>query len=690
MFRLAIAEKPSVAMSIAAVLGATTKKDGYVQGNGWLVSWCFGHLAQLADAGSYAPQYAKWRHEDLPILPHPWQFAVGKDKQGQFDTLKRLMCREDVAEVVNACDAGREGELIFRTVYDLSGCAKPMRRLWISSMEDEAIREGFAALKDGREYDGLHQSALCRAKADWLVGINATRLFSLLYSHTLNVGRVLSPTLALIVEREAQISAFRSEPFYTVALDCGGLTATGERQKARKEAEAVAAACEGQTATLKAVEQKERTEKPPALYDLTTLQRDANRALGYTAQQTLDYLQALYEKKLCTYPRTDSRYLTNDMEAGVPALAAVAAAICGAQVPESCNAAQVCDSTKVSDHHAVVPTAMAGKTDLAALPEGEREILGLVARGLLKSVSPAHRFAETSVTVECGGYPFTAKGRTVLAPGWKAYAQERADKPEGGRLPEGLKEGQPLPVAGVSVREGQTTAPKHYTEDSLLAAMETAGAKDMPEEAERRGLGTPATRAATLEKLVSTGFVERKKAKKTVNLLPTQIGVSLITVLPKQLQSPQLTAQWEHRLKEIEQGTLDPGHFMDGIAAMLKELVETCKAVDGAGALFPSDREAVGKCPRCGGTVAEGKKGFFCENRDCRFALWKDSRFFAAKKKTLTKTVAASLLKDGQVKLTGCHSEKTGKTYDATVVLEDDGGKFVNFRLEFDRKDKKK
>ena len=699
--RFVIAEKPSVAQSLAAVLGAKQRRDGYLEGNGWLVSWCFGHLAELADAGVYDPEYAKWRYDDLPILPESWRFTVSPDKRGQFDTLRGLMRREDVTEVVNACDAGREGELIFRTAYHLAGCAKPMKRLWISSMEDEAIREGFAALRDGREYDGLHQSALCRAKADWLVGINATRLFSLLYNRTLNVGRVLSPTLALIVQREAEIGAFRPEPFYTVALDCGGFTATGERQKTKKEAETTAAACKGGAAILQAVERKEKTEKPPALYDLTTLQRDANRALGFTAQQTLDYLQSLYEKKLCTYPRTDSRFLTNDMEAGVPALAAVAALICGAESlagglrPESCNAAQVCDSAKVSDHHAVVPTPSAGKADPAALPAGEREVLRLVARGLLRAVSPAHRFAETSVTVECGGSRFTAKGRAVLDMGWKLYDQTDKEAfgsslPDGGRLPDGMKEGQTLTVAGVTIKEGKTTAPKHHTEDSLLAAMETAGAKDMlagglrPDDAERRGLGTPATRAAILEKLVSTGFVERKKAKKAVNLLPTQIGVSLVTVLPEQLQSPQLTAEWEHRLKEIEGGALDPGDFLDGIATMLRELVQTYEAVEGAEVLFPSDRERVGTCPRCGGAVTESKKGFFCENRECRFALWKDNRFFAAKKKVLTKAVAAALLKDGRARLTGCFSEKTGKTYDATVVLDDDGGKYVNFRLEFD------
>lgn len=683
--KLVVAEKPSVAQNLSAVLRANVRKDGYVESGGFLVSWCVGHLAGLADADSYNPKYAKWNYEDLPILPEHWQFTLGQDKRSQFHVLKELMGRDDVEEVINACDAGREGELIFRTVYELTGCKKPMKRLWISSMEDEAIREGFKALKPGGDYDGLYQSAFCRAKADWLVGINATRLFSILYRRTLNVGRVLSPTLALIVQREAEISAFQPEPFYTVALDCGGFTANGERIKEKPEAEAIAAACGDGQATLQRVEQKEKSEKPPALYDLTTLQRDANRLLGYTAQQTLDYLQSLYEKKLCTYPRTDSRYLTADMEAGVPALAAVAASVCAVEAPERLNASQVCDSSKVSDHHAVVPTSGAGKTDLTALPAGEREVLGLVSRSVLCAVSEAHRYAETSVTVGCDGQCFTAKGKTVLDWGWKIYIQDKEGKAESSVLPDGLKEGQAITAASVAIKEGKTSPPKHYTEDSLLAAMETAGAKDMPEDAERRGLGTPATRASILEKLVSTGFVERKKAKKTTSLLPTQIGVSLVAVLPEQLQSPQLTAEWEHRLKEMEHGTLEPDTFMDGISGMVKELVNTYRAVEGAEVLFPSDREVIGKCPRCGAAVTESKKGFFCENWECRFAFWKDSRFFTAKKKTLTKAVAAALLKDGRARLTGCYSEKTGKTYDAVMILDDNGGKYVNFRLEFDQ-----
>ena len=681
---LVISEKPSVAQSIAAVIGAKQRGDGYLEGNGYLVSWCLGHLAELAEADTYDNKYAKWRREDLPILPENWRFTVSGDKQKQFAILRDLMRRDDVDEVINACDAGREGELIFRTVYDMAGCSKPMKRLWISSMEDEAIRQGFADLKPGRDYDGLHQSALCRSKADWLVGINATRLFSVLYHRTLNVGRVMSPTLALIVQREAEISAFRPEPFYAVSLDCGGFTATGDKLKTKPEAEAVAAACKGKVAIVRAVERKEKSEKPPALYDLTTLQRDANRLLGYTAQQTLDYLQSLYEKKLCTYPRTDSRFLTNDMEGTVPALASVAAAICDMSIPEKFYAGQVCDSAKVSDHHAVVPTSGAGKADVSALPAGEREILRLVSRQLLCAVGNPHQYAETAVTLNCAGYGFSVKGKTVLVPGWKACFQEQADKP----LPE-LAEGQNIAVSSVSVKEGKTSPPKHYTEDTLLSAMETAGAKEMPDDAERKGLGTPATRAAILEKLVTTGFVERKKAKKTVNLIPSQVGVSLVTVLPEQLQSPLLTAEWENRLKQVERSKLEPDAFMDGISSMLRELIQTYTPVKGAEVLFPSGREVIGKCPRCGGSVTESKKGFFCENDGCRFGLWKDNRFFAAKKKVLTKAVAAALLKDGRVKLTGCYSEKTGKTYDATVILEDTGER-MNFRLEFDSGTKKR
>lgn len=679
MSKLVIAEKPSVGKSIADVLGANEREDGCFIGNGYIVSWCFGHLAGLAPADAYDEKYGKWRYEDLPIVPQPWRYSISQDKQKQFNRLRDLLRSDEVSEVINACDAGREGELIFRIVYALSGCEKPMKRLWISSMEDEAIREGFENLRPGREYDALYEAALCRSRADWLVGINATRLFSVLYHRTLNVGRVVSPTLALIVQREAEINAFTPTPFYTANLSANGFEAASERYAEKAQAEAVQKSCIGGTVSVTAVERKEKTEKAPALYDLTTLQRDANRVLGYTAQQTLDYLQALYEKKLCTYPRTDSRFLTDDMQDKAADIAAIAAKILGLPLGEV-NAGQVCNSKKVSDHHAIVPTTTAGTSDLSPLPAGERAILKLVSRQVLCAVSSPHVYAETAVTLDCGGTAFTAKGKTVLSAGWKSYLeQEQKEKP----LPD-LTEGMTFPVEGVTVKEGKTTPPKRYTEDTLLSAMETAGAKEAPEDAERRGLGTPATRAGILEKLVSTGFVERKKQKKAVSLVPSPGGTALITVLPEQLQSPLLTAEWENRLKQIEKGEISPDSFMEDIADMLDALIRNYKAVPGGATLFPSGRPVVGKCPRCGCDVTESRFGFFCENNNCRFGLWKDNKYLNAKKITLTKRMAAALLKDRRTFISGIYSEKTGKTYDAFLTLTDDGSR-TSFGIAFDK-----
>ena len=687
--RLVIAEKPSVAKSLAAVLGAATRKDGYLEGGGWLVSWCLGHLAGLADAATYNPDYAKWRYDDLPILPESWRFTIAKDKRDQFDVLRTLLRREDVTEVVNACDAGREGELIFRTVYCLAGCTKPMKRLWISSMEDSAIREGFANLRPGADYDGLHQAALCRAKADWLVGINATRLFSVLYHRTLNIGRVMSPTLALIVQREAEIDAFKPVPFYSVALDLPGFTAASARMDKKADAEQLKTACQGGTVTVKQVERRDKSEKPPALYDLTTLQRDANRLLRFTAQQTLDYLQNLYEKKLCTYPRTDSRYLTSDMAEGLPVLVNLVANAMPFRkgIAISCDAAAVIHDKKVTDHHAVIPTRNIREADLSALPVGERAILELVALRLLCAVAPPYNFAETAVVVDCAGAEFTAKGRTVKQPGWRALdAAYRASmknvEPDGNSedkaLPE-LAEGQALPVAGAAVKEGKTTPPKHFTEDTLLSAMETAGKDDMPEDAERKGLGTPATRAAILEKLVQMGFVQRKGKQ----LIPTKDGINLAVVLPEALTSPQLTAEWESRLTEIAKGQADPDEFMAGIEAMTRELVKTYSCIsEDKQKLFQAERVAIGTCPRCGEAVYEGRKNYYCGNRACQFVMWKNDRFFEERRKAFTPKIAAALLKDGKAKVKGLYSMKTGKTYDGTVLLADTGGKYVNYRVE--------
>ncbi len=696
--KLVIAEKPSVAMSLAAVLGANEKKDGYLEGGGYLVSWCVGHLLELAQPEAYGEQYAKWRYGDLPILPEEWKYEVPKDKKKQLDLLCRLMKDKRVESVVCATDAGREGELIFRLVYEHAGCKKPMERLWISSMEDAAIRDGFEHLRPGSDYDNLYDAAVCRAGADWLIGINATRLFSVLYGVTLNVGRVMSPTLALLVQREADIQAFTSKPFYVPEITCGGFTASGEKLSVKHEAEKIRMDCDGQDVSVLSVEKQVKTVQPPRLYDLTTLQRECNRIYGYTAQQTLDYVQSLYEKKLATYPRTDSQYLTEDMQATAASLVLWLRDHMpfGKGYTGEPDIDRVTDGSKVTDHHAIIPTVEIARTDLSELPSGERDVLTLIAARLLSATAQAHRFEVVTAVLDCQGNSFTAKGKTVLQAGWKEVERLyrmglKESKPEDdgntdASLPV-LQEGQIFETVSASVREGRTSPPKHYTEDSLLAAMETAGTGDMPEDAERKGLGTPATRAATLEKLVAAGFVQRKKKQ----LIPTEKGTNLILVLPDNIKSPTLTAEWESMLKQVERGELAAESFMGQIADMSRTLVKEHTAPEERFAgLFPdakrNGREAVGTCPRCGGTVYEGKKGFFCDNQDCAFALWKDNKFFSGKKKSITKSVAAALLKEGRVSMSGLYSEKTGKTYDAVVLLDDTGGKYVNFKLEFPAK----
>ena len=693
--KLVIAEKPSVAMSLAAVLGATERKDGYLEGSGYLVSWCVGHLLELAQPEAYKEQYAKWRYEDLPILPENWKYEVPKDKKKQLALLCRLMKDKRVDSVVCATDAGREGELIFRLVYEYAGCNKPMERLWISSMEDAAIREGFDHLRPGSDYDKLYDAAVCRAGADWLIGINATRLFSVLYGVTLNVGRVMSPTLALLVQRESDIESFISKPFYVPEITCGGFTASGEKMTERSEAEKIRMDCDHNSAFVRSVEKQVKTIQPPRLYDLTTLQRECNRIYGYTAQQTLDYVQSLYEKKLATYPRTDSQYLTKDMQATAASLILWLRDNMpfGKGYAGEPDIDRVTDDSKVTDHHAIIPTVEIARTDLSELPSGERDVLTLLAVRLLCATTQANRFEAVTAMLDCQGYTFTAKGKTILQSGWKEVerihrmsirqSETEHKENEAVALPV-LQEGQTFEAVSASLREGKTSPPKHYTEDTLLSAMETAGAEDMPEDAERKGLGTPATRAATLEKLVSAGFVQRKKKQ----LIPTEKGKNLIAVLPDNIKSPILTAEWESMLKQVEHGELSATSFMDQIADMSRTLVKEHTAPEKRFAdLFPSSREtaheAVGVCPRCGAPVYEGKKGFFCDNRECSFALWKDNRFFSSKKKSITKSVAAALLKEGRISMSGLYSEKTGKTYDAEVILDDTGGKYVNFKLEF-------
>jgi len=705
--KLVIAEKPSVAQSIAKVLGANDRKDGSLSGNGYIVSWCFGHLVELAPADAYDPHYGKWAVEDLPIVPENWQYVVTSDKAKQLKILSSLMADKSVDGLICATDAGREGELIFRLVVEHCGYTKPdggrlpVQRLWISSMEESAIEEGFQNLKSSAEYDRLYDAALCRARADWLVGINATRLFSVLYRTTLNVGRVQTPTLAILVRREAEIAAFQKTPFYTVELNCGIFKATIDRLTDKKSAEEIRTACDGGKATVETVTRQEKAAQPPKLYDLTTLQRDANRVLGYTAQQTLDYTQSLYEKKLATYPRTDSRYLTEDMKDTVAALVETVIATLPFAANPSVNVGRVIDSSKVSDHHAIIPTKAFRGANLAALPTGEKNVLSLIAVRLSCAVGDPHVTAETTVMLDCTGHAFTAKGKTVTAPGWKAVEQRflatLKQKPEdepGGTLTAALPmltEGQTFENAHAAVREGFTSPPKHFTEDTLLSAMENAGAEEFAEipDAERKGLGTPATRAGIIEKIIKTGFVERKNKQ----LLPTQNGVNLIDILPELIKSPSLTAEWEAKLKQVEHGEIAASGFLDGIVQMTGDLVKTGVTKKPNADLFQTYKETIGVCPRCGKPVYEGKKSFYCsrykDNPPCGFVLWKDDRFFSAKKKELTKKIAAALLKDGRVNMTGLYSEKTGKTYDAVVLLADtsprggNGGKYVNFKLKF-------
>ena len=691
--RLVIAEKPSVAAAYAAALGVKGKKDGYFEDNGYIISWCIGHLVELAEAAAYGEQYKKWSYESLPILPQEWQYAVSEDKKKQFETLKQLMHRADVSEVVNACDAGREGELIFRFVYHVAGCEKPMRRLWLSSMETSAIKAGFDDLKDGKDYDALYSSALCRAKADWIIGINATRLFSCLYGKTLNVGRVQTPTLKMLADRDAAITNFKKEKYYHVRLALSGAEAASERISDSGEADALKAACETSAAVCLSVTKEKKTAAPPKLFDLTSLQREANRIYGYTAKQTLDLAQALYEKRLLTYPRTDSSFLTDDMGGTAEKIAALLAGklpfMQGAEFTP--DVSRTLDSRQVSDHHAIIPTMELAKTDLSTLPETEKNILTLAGARLLFAAAEPHVYEAVKAVFECAGTQFTATGKTVLCGGWKdleaLYRATLKGKPDedGGdaaALPE-FSEGQAFEHPAARVTAHDTTPPKQHTEASLLSAMERAGNEDTDPDAERRGLGTPATRAAVIEKLVKCGFVERKGKQ----LIPTKNGNNLVCVLPDMLTSPMLTAEWENALTLIAKGKSDPDSFMQGIEAMARELVKTYPFLsDGKKDLFKEEKPSVGKCPRCGAPVYEGKKNYYCSDRGCGFVMWKNDRFFEERKTAFTPKIAAALLKSGRAKVKGLYSPKTGKTYDGTVLLADTGGKYVNYRIEVQKK----
>ena len=687
---LVIAEKPSVAQSIAKVLGATSRKDGYLEGNNYIVSWCVGHLVGLADASSYDKRYAKWRYDDLPIVPEEWLFEVPKDKAQQFKILRDLMKDKRVTELVCATDAGREGELIFRLVYHKAGCTKPFKRLWISSLEDAAIREGFNHLRDGSDYDKLYEAALSRSKADWIVGINGTRLFTTLYKKKLVVGRVQTPTLAMLLEREGKITTFHKEKYFNVHVERDGLIADMEKIKTEEEAKRIAAACDKKQAVVSSLKRETKTVNPPKLYDLTTLQREANRYYSFTAQQTLDLVQSLYEKKLLTYPRTDSQFITDDMEGTARQVIDI---ICRKMsifdgLSHDPDIGRITNNAKVTDHHAIIPTVQLEKQDLFELPQSEQKVLSLVGMRLLAATGEKHIYDETLIKLSCEGYEFKSKGKTVTQEGWKAVERrfkaslKTKDKEDPEKVLPAVNENDILSPVSASVTEHYTTPPKPYTEDTLLSAMETAGNDEFDDDTEKKGLGTPATRAGIIEKLVKSGFIERKGK----SLVPTKDGSNLVCVLPEQITSPTMTAEWENTLMQIERGNADADVFLKGIVQMTGDLVKAYPFLSDAEAnRFESGKEVIGKCPRCGSPVYVGKGNYYCSSKECSFCMWEDNKFFASKKKKLTKKIASELLDKGWCRVKGLYTPKKPQLYDAIIKLDDTGGKYVSFKMEFEK-----
>lgn len=692
---LIIAEKPSVAKSLANVISAYQEKKGYLEGPDCIVSWCLGHLAEYAFPEVYDEKYSDWRFDDLPIVPDTWRMNVAKDKKQQYIVLKELMSRSDIDYVINACDAGREGELIFRRVYDLAKCKLPVMRLWISSMEDEAIREGFRTMKPGKDYDDLAAASVCRAQADWLIGINESRAFTTTYGRRLILGRVQTPTLAMLVEREEAIDGFQKEQYFLVHLIKDGLNAVSDKIKDRSEAEALAQACCGKDATVMFVEQEQKTVSPPRLYDLTSLQRDANRLFGFTASQTLESAQALYESKLITYPRTDSKFLTEDMEdtAGAVMLQIIETMpfVAASMVPKDLK--RIMNNKKVSDHHAIIPTVEIGKCDYESLSDRDQKILFLIATRLLCATGKPHSYTVTTAGLECQGSLFGAQSSRPDGSSWKSFEESmkaycRADIPEeedkdfDTRMPE-LHEGDVISAVDSMVTEHWTTPPKHYTEASLLSAMEHAGSKEMDDDVERKGLGTPATRASMIEKLISGGYVTRKKKQ----LIPTDDGKLLISLVPEYLKSASMTAEWENRLLAMEKGNDDPKQFIEDIIAQLIYTIEECKSIpEDVRSQYSRQREktkeSVGNCPICGKPVYEGVKVFYCSDADCKFCLWKNSRFLEGMRKKLTKDMAVDLLADGRTFVRGLYSAKKDKMFSADLILQIKDGK-AYYSLEF-------
>ena len=694
---LVIAEKPSVAQSYAKNLSAYKWEDGYLEGESCIVSWCLGHLAEYAQPEEYDPKYEKWQFDDLPILPEAWKLKVSKDKKKQFDVLKGLMNRSDVEYLVNGCDAGREGELIFQRVYDLVGCRKPVKRLWISSMEDAAIQKGFQRMKSEEEYKNLCMAAVCRAQADWLIGMNGTRAYTTRYFKRLVVGRVQTPTLAMLAERQERIEHFQKEAFYKVALTDGKLTVVSENIANEEAADLLAALCNGSTAVVTQMKKEDKKAFPPRLYDLTSLQREANRYFGYTAKRTLDMLQELYEEKLVTYPRTDSQFVTEDMKDSVEELVGKMPVLLPfvdyGQLGHGIK--RVINNAKVSDHHAILPTKEAVEKGIADLPADKKNLMMLICQQLVQATGEEYLYEQTDITVKCQEHDFKARGKISVQMGFKevekAFKQlcVKAEPVEGKEketsIPAGYEEGMRLFPVKAEKTTHYTSPPKPFNEDTLLAAMETAGNKEFDSETEKKGLGTPATRASIIEKLVSSGYAQRKGKQ----ILPSIEGKELVKVMPEYLKSAVMTAEWENQLLMMEKGQITDTQFMGEITSLVRKILEVCREIpEEERRRFQTAREVIGKCPVCGCDVFEGKQNFYCSNRQCDFALWKENRFLGSMEKNLDKKMARELLDKACTHVKGLYSKKKDMKFDADLLLTLEDGK-PRFHLEFPKKKKK-
>lgn len=694
---LVIAEKPSVAQSYAKNLSAYKREDGYLEGESCIVSWCLGHLAEYAQPEEYDPKYEKWQFDDLPILPEAWKLKVSKDKKKQFEVIKTLMNRSDVEYLVNGCDAGREGELIFQRVYVLAGCRKPVKRLWISSMEDAAIQKGFQTMKSEEEYKNLCMAAVCRAQADWLIGMNGTRAYTTRYFKRLVVGRVQTPTLAMLAERQERIEHFQKEAFYKVALTDGKLTVVSENIANEEAADLLAALCNGSTAVVTQMKKECKKSFPPKLYDLTSLQREANRYFGYTAKRTLDMLQELYEEKLVTYPRTDSQFVTEDMKDSVEELVEKMPVLLSfvdyGQLGHGIK--RVINNAKVSDHHAILPTKEAVEKGIADLPSDKKNLMMLICQQLVQATGEEYLYEQTDITVKCQEQDFKARGKIPVQMGFKkvekAFKQlcvktePVEEKEKETSIPAGYEEGMRLFPVKADKTTHYTSPPKPFNEDTLLAAMETAGNKEFDSETEKKGLGTPATRASIIEKLVSSGYAQRKGKQ----ILPSTEGKELVKIMPEYLKSAVMTAEWENQLLMMEKGQITDTQFMGEITSLVRKILEVCREIpEEECRRFQTAREVIGKCPVCGCDVFEGKQNFYCSNRQCDFALWKENRFLGSMEKNLDKKMARELLDKACTHVKGLYSKKKDMKFDADLLLTLEDGK-PRFHLEFPKKKKK-